>query len=43
MEDALRDRLRTLSVKDATAEVAALLGLPKRQVYQAALALSDLE
>ncbi|MFT7254062.1 MAG: 16S rRNA (cytidine1402-2'-O)-methyltransferase [Paracoccaceae bacterium] len=43
MEDALRDRLRTLSVKDATAEVAALLGLPKRQVYQAALALSDLK
>jgi 16S rRNA (cytidine1402-2'-O)-methyltransferase len=43
MEDALRDRLKTLSVKDATAEVAALLGLPKRQVYQAALALSDLK
>ncbi len=37
MEDALRDALLTMSVKDASAHVAEMLGLPRRQVYQAAL------
>lgn len=39
MEDALRAALATLSVKDAAAQVAADLGLKKRDVYQAALTL----
>jgi 16S rRNA (cytidine1402-2'-O)-methyltransferase len=39
MEDALRVALATLSVKDAAAQVAADLGLKKRDVYQAALKL----
>ncbi len=39
MEEALRVALKTMSVKDAAAQVAADLGLPKREVYQAALAL----
>lgn len=39
MEDALRTALATLSVKDAAAQVAADLGLKKRDVYQAALKL----
>ncbi len=40
VDDALRVALRTLSVKEAAAEVAQRLGLPRRQVYQAALKLS---
>lgn len=39
MEDALRQALETMSVKDAAAHVAADLGLKKRDVYQAALTL----
>lgn len=39
MEDALRNALKTMSVKDAAAEVASALELPKRDVYQAALKL----
>lgn len=37
MEDALQDALEKLSVKDAATSVAKALGLPRRQVYQAAL------
>jgi len=39
MKDALRTARATLSVKDAAAQVAADLGLKKRDVYQAALKL----
>ncbi len=39
LDAALRVALASQSVKDAAADVAAALGLPKRQVYQAALAL----
>jgi 16S rRNA (cytidine1402-2'-O)-methyltransferase len=39
MEDALRDALTRLSLKDAAREVAEALGLARRDVYQAALAL----
>nr|WP_074219873.1 16S rRNA (cytidine(1402)-2'-O)-methyltransferase [Rhodovulum sp. ES.010] len=39
MEEALRAALSRASVKDAVAEVSAALGLPRRQVYQAALKL----
>jgi len=41
METALQRALRDLSVKDAAAQVAADLGLPRRQVYQAALRLAN--
>ena len=37
MEDALKDALLTMSVKDAANAVSIALGLPKRVVYQAAL------
>jgi 16S rRNA (cytidine1402-2'-O)-methyltransferase len=37
LEAALQEALARLSRKDAVAEVAAALGLPRRQVYQAAL------
>jgi 16S rRNA (cytidine1402-2'-O)-methyltransferase len=40
MDSALAGALEEMSVKDAAAAVALRLGLPKRQVYQAALALS---
>lgn len=43
VEAALRARLETMSVKDAAHEVAALMGLPKREVYQKALALAKAE
>jgi 16S rRNA (cytidine1402-2'-O)-methyltransferase len=39
MEEALANALARLSVKDAAAEVAASLGLPKREVYARALDL----
>lgn len=39
IEAALRERLDRMSVKDAAAEVAEALGLPRRDVYQAALKL----
>jgi 16S rRNA (cytidine1402-2'-O)-methyltransferase len=37
----LKERLQHLSVKEAVAEVAALMGLPRNQVYAQALALKD--
>lgn len=43
MEDALRDALKTMTVKEAAAQVAAATGLPRRAVYQAALALGGRE
>lgn len=39
LEDALAGALREMSVKDAAASVAEALGLPRREVYQAALRL----
>ena len=39
VEAALRERLAQMSVKDAAAEVAEALGLPRREVYQRALAM----
>ena len=36
----MRQALARLSVKDAVAEVAAVTGLPRREVYQRALALA---
>lgn len=39
IEAALRERLGRMSVKDAASEVAEVLGLPRREVYQAALAM----
>ena len=41
MENALREALREMSVKDAAATVAGRLGLPRRMVYQAALAMDE--
>ena len=41
IEAALRERLGRMRVKDAATEVANALGLPRRQVYQAALKLED--
>lgn len=41
MEAALRARMKTLSLKEAVAQVAAETGLPRRQVYQLALRLGD--
>jgi 16S rRNA (cytidine1402-2'-O)-methyltransferase len=40
MERLLAEALATMTVKDAAAHVAEALSLPRRQVYQAALALS---
>ncbi len=37
----LRDALETMTVKDAAKQVAEALGLPRREVYQAALALGE--
>jgi 16S rRNA (cytidine1402-2'-O)-methyltransferase len=36
----LRDALGRLSVKEAVAEIAAVTGQPRREVYQRALALA---
>ncbi|MEO1552977.1 MAG: 16S rRNA (cytidine(1402)-2'-O)-methyltransferase [Pseudomonadota bacterium] len=41
IDAALAEALKSHSVKQASAEVAALFGLPKRNVYQRALALKD--
>lgn len=41
LDAALRSALQSQSVKQAAAEIAAQLGLPKRDVYQRALALKD--
>lgn len=41
MEEALVVALKGLSVKDAAAQVAANLGLPRRDVYQVALRLVE--
>ncbi len=41
LQGALREALREMSVKDATAHVAETLGLPRRQVYQAALKMGE--
>ncbi|PRX37668.1 16S rRNA (cytidine1402-2'-O)-methyltransferase [Meinhardsimonia xiamenensis] len=41
LETALREALKTMSVKQAAGEVASRLGLPRRQVYQAALKLGE--
>lgn len=43
MEAALRDALTRMRLKDAAAAVAETLGLPKREVYQAALKLDRAE
>jgi 16S rRNA (cytidine1402-2'-O)-methyltransferase len=40
MEARLAEALKTMTVKDAAAEVADALSLPRRQVYQAALAMA---
>lgn len=40
LEAALRDAMKSLSVKDAAAMVAEMTGLPRREVYQAALAMA---
>lgn len=41
LDAALRSALQSQSVKQAAAEISAQLGLPKRDVYQRALALKD--
>jgi len=41
LDAALADALRSMSRKDAVAHVAAQLGLPRRDVYQAALAMEN--
>lgn len=41
LDDAIRTALQSQSVKQAAAEIAARLDLPKRDVYQRALALKD--
>ncbi len=41
VDAALAEALKTLRVKDAAKEVAAKLGLPRRDVYQRALALNE--
>jgi len=41
LDSRLREALGRASVKDAVAEVAEILGLPRRDVYQRALALRD--
>jgi 16S rRNA (cytidine1402-2'-O)-methyltransferase len=40
LEERLRDALKSMTMKDAVAAVAELSGLPRRQVYQAALKLA---
>ncbi len=43
MEDALRDALKTMRLKDAATAVSEALGLPRRKVYQAALGMEKEE
>jgi 16S rRNA (cytidine1402-2'-O)-methyltransferase len=43
IEAALRDALAHGSVKDAAAEVAAALNLPRKEVYRMALQLAERE
>ncbi|MFV2001999.1 MAG: 16S rRNA (cytidine(1402)-2'-O)-methyltransferase [Paracoccaceae bacterium] len=43
LEDALMQALKTLSVRDAATEVAGVLGLPRRKVYQTALKMEKPE
>ncbi len=43
MEDALRDALKTMRLKDAATAVSEALGLPRRKVYQAALEMGKNE
>ena len=40
LEDLLKEALKTDSLKDAVAKVVAQTGLPRRQVYQAALTIN---
>jgi len=39
LDDALRDALAEMSLKDAAKTVSEALGLPRKQVYERALAL----
>ncbi len=41
MDEALNEALKTMRTRDAADHVASKLGLPRRQVYQAALALAE--
>ena len=41
VDAALREAMKTMRVKDAATAVAGAFGLPRRQVYQAALRLED--
>ena len=41
LDEALRAALKSLSVKDAAAAVAAATGLPKKQVYKRALEMAQ--
>ena len=41
MDEALRDAMTRLSPSRAAAEVAEMLGLPRRRAYERALALKD--
>ena len=41
VDAALREAMKTMRIKDAATVVAGALGLPRRQVYQAALGLKD--
>ncbi len=41
VDSALRDAMKTMRIKDASTLVAGALGLPRRQVYQRALALEQ--
>jgi 16S rRNA (cytidine1402-2'-O)-methyltransferase len=40
LDQALRDAMQTMSVRDAAASVAAALNHPRREVYARALALA---
>lgn len=43
VENALRDAMQTMRIKDAATAVAGALGLPRRQVYQQALELGKIK
>ena len=40
-DTALREAMKTMRIKDAATAVSGAMGLPRRQVYQAALKLED--